>query len=214
MNHICKKCKGEITFANDMVCCPECGRTYHRWCWKSITNCIGCGAFNKEYAKELADRIAKNNFENGCEICKSTVFQNDAVKCPDCGKVYHRHCSLKVQNCNVCGCPTTEFVKTENIACGANVVQDSGMFSNIGEKIKTLATVVTIIGIIVGAIIFISMASIDEDMIFSGLLTGCAIALGSWIGSFALYGFGALISSTQNTERLTIELLKEVKNRD
>lgn len=165
MNHICKKCKSEISFANDIVSCPNCGRTYHKWCWKSVQNCVGCGAFNEEYSKELADRIANAN-------TKST--KSDA---------------------------SDEIIAD----------MDSGMFSNIGGKMKTLATVVTIIGIIAGIITFISMASIDEDLIFSGLLTGGAIALISWIGSFALYGFGALISSSQNTERLLSEVLKEMK---
>lgn len=159
-NPVCKKCKNEIS-PIDIVSCPDCGRTYHSWCWKSLTKCITCGRDNENYSKEFADgNFNPNQSNNSNEI---------------------------IVNLN------------------------SGMFSNIGGKIKTLATIVTIIGIIAGIITFISMASIDEDLIFSGLLTGGAIALVSWIGSFALYGFGALISSSQNTEKLIREVLKEMK---
>lgn len=164
MEHICKKCKTEISPA-DLVSCPDCGRTYHSWCWESIPNCIGCGAFNKEYSKALADRLVKNNANQNQRENSNEIIVNF----------------------------------------------DSGMFSNIGGKIETLATVVTVIGIIAGIITFILMAAIDEDLFFSGLLTGGAIALFSWIGSFALYGFGALISSSQNTERVLREVLKEIR---
>lgn len=155
MNHICEKCKGEITYANDVVCCPKCGKTYHKWCWKSITNCVCCGALNKDYDEELSKRL-------------DNASKNDG---------------------------------------------DSGMFSNIGEKLKGLATVITVVGIVVGIIVFFVNATMDEDMVFPGLLLGAGIALASWVSSFALYGFGALITSTQNTERLTREMLKEIKDK-
>lgn len=162
MSDFCKKCKNEISPV-DVVCCPDCGKTYHSWCWTSITKCMTCGRDNQDYSKEISD------------VTNRSIYQK----------------------------------QRDNNEIIVNL--DSGMFSNIGGKIKTLATVVTVIGIIAGIIVFISMATIDEDLIFSGLLTGGAIALLSWIGSFALAGFGALISSTQNTERLMREVLKEIK---
>ena len=73
------------------------------------------------------------------------------------------------------------------------------MFKNIGEKIKVLAVVITIIGClasIVGAIICWS-----EDSILIGfavLIGGC---LFSWLGSFLLYGMGELITQTTNIAR-------------
>lgn len=164
-NNICEICKNEITPVDEVVC-SKCGKTYHSWCWKSKPNCVSCGTFNKDYAKEKIDKATLN--------INTNIKDNNTLK---------------------------------DIA----VTTDSGMFSNIGGKLKTLATVVTIIGIIAGIITFITTASMDEDLFFSGLLTGCSIALVSWIGSFALYGFGALISSAQNTERLMREVLKEIK---
>lgn len=162
-----------------------------------------------------------------CEKCRETISkQNDLVSCPKCGKTYHRWCSLSISNCLCCDCSTMEFSSgvTELVKNNATIIDanekiestpyintETGMFSDIGGKLKNLATFVTIIGVIVGVIVLILMASIDENMIFSGLLTGLAIALVSWIGSFALYGFGTLISSSQNTERLLRDVLKEIK---
>ena len=67
------------------------------------------------------------------------------------------------------------------------------MFENIGEKIKTLALVTTWVGIITsilsGFILLIGGA-------VEGLLIMILGSLGSWIGSFVLYGFGQLITNT------------------
>lgn len=73
------------------------------------------------------------------------------------------------------------------------------MFSNIGGKIKTLATVITVIGIIASIIVgFVLMAALEKKGI--GLLVMAIGSLSSWIGSFLLYGFGEII-----------ELLSDIK---
>lgn len=64
------------------------------------------------------------------------------------------------------------------------------MFENIGGKIKTLAVVTTIIGMVVSIIVAIAL----EEM---GILVGILGCLFSWIGSFVLYGFGEIIVSLQ-----------------
>lgn len=167
--YVCEKCKEPIANANNLVSCPECGKTYHRRCSLSVSNCICCGCSNMEFESKISEAV-KNN-----------ATEVDEIK--------------NLEN--------TPYINTE-----------TGMFSNIGEKLKGLATVITVIGIIMSIIVFLVNVAMDEDMIFPGLLLGAGIALVSWIGSFAIYGFGALISSTQNTERLTKEMLKEIKNKD
>lgn len=88
------------------------------------------------------------------------------------------------------------------------------MFENIGDKIKTLAKICCLIGII-GSVItgIILISSIN-------VLVGIAITIGgallSWIGSFFVYGFGELIESnaeisTQNSE--IIDLLKKQQDK-
>ncbi|MBO5334246.1 MAG: hypothetical protein J6B37_09085 [Clostridia bacterium] len=153
MNHICKKCKGEIS-SLDLVACPNCEQKYHKWCWSQNSICLNCG--------------------------QSTDVEPVKVKKED-----------------------------DELS-----VYEEGMFANIGEKIKGVAKFTTAVGSIIGIIVFIAMALIDDSMILAGLLVGVIVAIVSWVSSFTLYGFGVLISSTQNTERLTIELLKEMKNKE
>lgn len=68
------------------------------------------------------------------------------------------------------------------------------MFNNIGEKLKGIAVIFTILGCIfslVGAIYCWA-----SDMVFLGfiiLIVGCLV---SWLGSMLLYGFGELITQT------------------
>lgn len=82
------------------------------------------------------------------------------------------------------------------------------MFNNIGGKIKTLAKVLCVIGIVLSIIwglITMSASAIalsrgnDSEfvVVISAFLIGIFVAviggLLSWIGSFCLYGFGELI---------------------
>ena len=78
------------------------------------------------------------------------------------------------------------------------------MFDNIGEKIKTLAKVVCWVGIIASVVMgFIAIASSNDETV--GFLSLVLIAglgsLGSWVGSFVLYGFGELVSNSANVAR-------------
>lgn len=81
------------------------------------------------------------------------------------------------------------------------------MFSNIGKKIKVLASVICWIGIIasiITAIIFFANALDgwnEEFFIMMGLLTLIVGPLLSWIGSFFTYGFGELVDKTCDIEK-------------
>ena len=89
---------------------------------------------------------------------------------------------------------------------------DSGMYSNIGEKIKTLAKVLAIIFsilcIIIGIVIIIIGAVMNSNagrgnpgagMIWLGIGYMFLGPLFSWIYSFFMYGFGELIVRTTET---------------
>ena len=82
---------------------------------------------------------------------------------------------------------------------------DSGMFGNIGSKIKTLTQINAWIGIIISVILGISIMGTDEDLIFIGILTMGLGSLLSWISSFIFFGFGQLI---ENSDTL-IKILNE-----
>lgn len=64
------------------------------------------------------------------------------------------------------------------------------MFENIGGKIKKLAIVITIIGIIIS---FIIGMRLTNEIGFGGVIVVLGGILLSWIGSFLLYGFGEII---------------------
>ena len=81
----------------------------------------------------------------------------------------------------------------------------SGMFSNIGSKIKNLAQVVTWIGIIACVVWGLVLMVTDEELIFVGLMIALLGSLISWVSSFVLYGFGQLI---ENTDKLVENLKK------
>lgn len=77
------------------------------------------------------------------------------------------------------------------------------MFNNIGEKIKKLAEIISIIGIsisvLAGFIMIIFGAFADEGAIIgigSGFVIMIVGSLLSWIGSFFTFGFGELIENT------------------
>jgi len=73
------------------------------------------------------------------------------------------------------------------------------MFTNIGAKIKNLATVTCWIGIIASFIFGLLLIADAEDSgiaIAVGLLVMGLGTLFSWIGSFMTYGFGELIEKT------------------
>ena len=79
------------------------------------------------------------------------------------------------------------------------------MFDNIGGKIKNLATVICVIGIIASVILAIALWSQNERynptvaLGFGVLIGGC---VGSWVGSFFMYGFGQLIEDTSAIREL------------
>lgn len=74
------------------------------------------------------------------------------------------------------------------------------MFSNIGGKIKGLATVISVIGIglsvICGIIMIIAGANSGGAMVGTGFAVLIVGSLASWIGAFIIYGFGELIENT------------------
>ena len=71
------------------------------------------------------------------------------------------------------------------------------MFDNIGSKIKSLAKIVCWAGIIITVIVGIVMLASGGDVSSPiGLVLMIAGPVGSWIGSFFVYGFGELIEKT------------------
>lgn len=75
----------------------------------------------------------------------------------------------------------------------------SKLFSNIGGKIKTLAKVICLVGMVISliqAVRVLNMGYEYQNTAFASLLTLGLGCLFSWIGSFFTYGFGELIDRT------------------
>lgn len=100
------------------------------------------------------------------------------------------------------------------------------MFSNIGKKIKTLAKVICIIGIVISFFFGFWMMNIElfdgNKMTVPGLIIILGGSLISWISSFFIYGFGELIESNVlilrslngNAANVDIEINDRLRNLD
>lgn len=73
-------------------------------------------------------------------------------------------------------------------------------FENIGSKIKTLAVVLTVVGIVASVIFGFFILSANAGY---GLLIMIVGSLISWVSSFFTYGFGELIEKTTEIARNT-----------
>lgn len=88
------------------------------------------------------------------------------------------------------------------------------MYNNIGRKIKTLATVISVVGIVSSvfcAIWIIAKLSCGEVTI-SGMLNVLIGSIVVWLGSFFAYGFGELIENTTIIAELMAKSEAEKQN--
>lgn len=83
---------------------------------------------------------------------------------------------------------------------------ESGMFSNIGSKIKALATFVTCVGIVGSIIIGMVIIGNDEDLALLGIIIMAVGSLLAWISSFVLYGFGQLVENSDKLVKIYFSL--------
>ena len=88
------------------------------------------------------------------------------------------------------------------------------MFDNIGKEIKTLAVVLTVIGIAASIIIGASLFNGSSAGTFLGIAVMLVGTLISWIASFALYGFGELVDKTAETAETNRQLLEIIAHQN
>ena len=81
------------------------------------------------------------------------------------------------------------------------------MFDNIGSKVKGLASVVCIGGIVTSIISGLAMM-ISLESFLAGFLSMIVGALGSWIGSWALYAIGEAVDAANAALSKTYELAR------
>ena len=91
------------------------------------------------------------------------------------------------------------------------------MFDNVGAKLKNCAQIACWAGIVLSIISgVVLIASGDDSMVFTGILTMVVGSLGSWIGSLCVYGFGELVENsdirTNIAAKQELEREQEKKN--
>ena len=91
------------------------------------------------------------------------------------------------------------------------------MFDNIGAKLKICAQIVCWAGIVLSVVSgVVLIASGNDSMVFTGILTMVVGSLGSWIGSLCVYGFGELVENsdirTNIAAKQELEREQEKKN--
>ena len=89
------------------------------------------------------------------------------------------------------------------------------MFDNIGNRIKVLAVILTLLGIVASFIVGTVFLDFEyvEDKTLRIIIRLFIIVGGSflpWVSSFLLYGFGQLIENTDKLVNLRIANLKKI----
>lgn len=72
------------------------------------------------------------------------------------------------------------------------------MFDNVGRKIKSMVTIITVIQMVAWSIVGIVLICLDRVLI--GLLIAAIGCLIAWVSSLVLYGFGELVHKTSLIE--------------
>ncbi len=187
-------CCGKTTSHLDMPIDLADGQILCRDCVGDIVYDI-----NKIYQKMTEEdfKQLKNKIIADCE----TRFNQDMIEVIIAtidAKYYGTTTKIKISTTN----NNFKKINTSNTNYTSNE-NSSMMFDNIGGKIKTLAEVVTWIGIIASVISGIAIMSIGEEMIFVGLMVMIFGALISWVSSFVLYGFGQLVENSDKLVKMS-----------
>ena len=82
------------------------------------------------------------------------------------------------------------------------------MFNNIGNKIKILAVVISIITIV--CCVFIAIYNLSEGAYLYALIYAVVGPMLAWISSFLLYGFGQLIENSDKMAQDTDDIVRQL----
>lgn len=81
MVKICEICKEKILDDDEIISCPDCGREYHRKCWKTTGCCADAEC--REKAKEKKAESEQKKKEEPQKIDKT---EEKLMQCPKCGE--------------------------------------------------------------------------------------------------------------------------------
>lgn len=79
------------------------------------------------------------------------------------------------------------------------------MFNNVGDKLKSFTKVLFGLGCVEAVAVLVMLLGFSGDVtlgLLIGIVVGAALIMLNLIGAWFIYGFGELIESTQETNRL------------
>ena len=89
--------------------------------------------------------------------------------------------------------------------------EETGMFANVGDKLKKWAKTSFVFGVIIGIVIAIVTIVVDEDMFLAGIGAGIMEIAGAWAFSLILYAFGEMVSNSKENNIIQREILEELR---
>jgi hypothetical protein len=175
-----------------------------------------------------------------CTQCERILKEDDElIVCNGCGLPYHANCWNRIYECRDCGCLTPNGIASrkkrieqyqqdtktakEHAHTAVNYAQgninntlnsnETGMFANVGEKLKTWAKVTAVFGVISGIITVIAMLIIDEYMLLAGVVAGVIEVVSAWAMALILYAFGELVTNSKESKKIQQQILDELRNK-
>lgn len=182
----CTLCTYKFKEDENIVVCETCGSKYHDSCWNRMVQCDKCGA-----CTPLGTRVAEKQRQVEIQAQEEDTKKQETQANFSAG---------------------VHYVK-DNINNKLNN-EETGMFANIGEKIKAWAKAITVIGIISGIITVIATLIIDESMLLAGVVAGVIEVVSAWSMALILYAFGELVANSKESKNIQQQILDELRSKD
>ena len=182
----CTLCTYKFKEDENIVVCETCGSKYHDSCWNRIVQCDKCGA-----CTPLGTRVAEKQRQVEMQAQEEDTKKQETQANFSAG---------------------VHYVK-DNINNKLNN-EETGMFANVGEKLKTWAKVTAVFGVISGIITVIAMLIIDEYMLLAGVVAGVIEVVSAWAMALILYAFGELVSNSKESKNIQQQILDELRRKD
>lgn len=186
----CTHCEWKLKESDNVVACPNCGALYHEKCWNTlVVNCSKCGAYTALGVKY------------------ASVIETQ------------KHHKEEQPTQQPKGNPSTASMNNEFQRIRENVDntlnnEQTGLFANIGEKIKAWAKRIFVVGVIFGIITFLAIAiDGDWDSVLAALGAGLGIVLTAWTTALLLYAFGELVHNSAESKKIQQQILEELRNK-
>lgn len=192
MTEKCPHCEATLRNGEKIEQCPNCGKIYHSWCWQNVSKCENCGYENPNNLYNEKARNHKEENQQDINLQSSSEGTEQPIK------------AYVTLNDN--------YVKG-NVNSHINY-EETGMFANVGEKLKTWAKVTAVFGVISGIITVIAMLIIDEYMLLAGVVAGVIEVVSAWAMALILYGFGELVSNSKESKNIQQQILDELRRKD